>query len=513
MTNWRRFVPAVIPMILGIYLVAKGSGTRDLVMMLGAFAVVGLVVIGLDFSGPVTKMTAWIVNLLSGILAWIVGLFLVLPIWLWNRVMIGRRLGSASTVGWVETGEPGDKPSRTFSEEVVVHPARPVMSLAAALGVVVILLVGDLGTGIVWNHLTNSGERSVAGAIRIGESEFDTDRAPNGVSPHPPDAREDGTAMSRYPWSHDYFQEFQSVGSAYWPFTLLRPLPFKGRYLNIEGWERLSYQPEGDTSLMPVIAFLGGSAMFGEGQRDQFTIASYVARLAESDGLPVRVRNFGQRGWVMWQEMTLYEQLLAEGKNHFDLSVFYDGANDMTVQTGPVVGVPTHYDVGQYAERLAGGGRVSSAELKSSIFSWWSSRSVVLRAIAKVRGDSAPPAKDSAAVAYKNPNGYGRRGVDVYQRGRHLTQSLSSEYGVVDSYYWQPQNLEAPESDWAAENVGAPTVSLADALDDHLDVYLDNVHTNEEGARLIAEAMWLTLKPKVQAWYGRQDPQPGMSGG
>ncbi|MGB3409650.1 MAG: hypothetical protein WBA45_00525 [Microthrixaceae bacterium] len=512
MTNWRRFVPAVIPMILGIYLVAKGNGTRDFVMMIGAFAVAGLVVIGLDFSGPVGKVTAWIVNLLSATLAWIVGLFLVLPIWIWNRVMTGRRFGSLLALGWVDTGEPDGKPSRTFSEEVVVHPARPVVSLAAVLGVVVILVVADLGAGIVWNHLTNSGERSVAGAIRIDETEFDTDPPPNGVSPHPPDAREDGPAMSRYPWSHDYFQEFQSVGSTYWPFTLLRPLPFKGRYINIKGWERLSYQPDDDTSPMPLIAFLGGSAMFGEGQRDQFTIASYVARLAESDGIPVRVRNFGQRGWVMWQEMTLYEQLLAEG-NHFAMSVFYDGANDMTVQTGPVVGVPTHYDVAQYAERLSGGGRVSSAELRSSIFSWWSSRSVMMRAIAKVRGDAAIEDKEPTEEDYTNLNGYGRRGVDVYQRGRQLTQSLSSEYEVVDSYYWQPQNLEAPETDWAAENVGAPTVSLSDVLDDHLDVYLDNVHTNEEGARLIAEAMWPTLKPKVQAWYDQQDPQSGIPKG
>ncbi|MEZ5205243.1 MAG: hypothetical protein R2701_12940 [Acidimicrobiales bacterium] len=35
------------------------------------------------------------------------------------------------------------------------------------------------------------------------------------------------------------------------------------------------------------------------------------------------------------------------------------------------------------------------------------------------------------------------------------------------------------------------------ALDGHQDVYFDQVHTNEVGARIVAERMWATLAPEV----------------
>ena len=44
----------------------------------------------------------------------------------------------------------------------------------------------------------------------------------------------------------------------------------------------------------------------------------------------------------------------------------------------------------------------------------------------------------------------------------------------------------------AAELIGAPTVDLTAALDgvDPESIFIDGGHTNERGARLVAEAMW-----------------------
>ncbi len=44
-------------------------------------------------------------------------------------------------------------------------------------------------------------------------------------------------------------------------------------------------------------------------------------------------------------------------------------------------------------------------------------------------------------------------------------------------------------------------MSIAGCLDGHEDVYLADWHTNEEGARLVAECMWAELGPGVRSWY------------
>lgn len=56
---------------------------------------------------------------------------------------------------------------------------------------------------------------------------------------------------------------------------------------------------------------------------------------------------------------------------------------------------------------------------------------------------------------------------------------------------------------WANQNISAPTINVSDALDDHQGVYIDGGHTNEEGARLVAERLWRELEPQIAELYGR----------
>lgn len=205
--------------------------------------------------------------------------------------------------------------------------------------------------------------------------------------------------------------------------------------------------------------------------------------------------------------MTLYEQLLANG-TRIDLSVFYDGANDLTVQRGPIGGVPTHYDIPAYARKLSGGGPKTDTDLGRSVRGWWSVRSLVARAIVRLRGgvsgagynpdaDVAPP-PESLTNQQGDEKGVWMCTVDVFRSGGGLIQDLSLRYGVADFYFWQPQLDDHSELGWAVRNVGKPTVDLSHVLDSHSDAYLDSVHTNERGARLVAEAMWSGIRPVVE---------------
>ena len=168
------------------------------------------------------------------------------------------------------------------------------------------------------------------------------------------DPRAQLPAMAAYPWADEYLREVQTTPSSYWPFTETRPLDFEGKYVTIEGWVRRSYVPADLPDDAPVVWMFGGSTTWGEGQRDEYTIASHIAKLSEEQGTPVRIVNYGQRGWTHFQEMILFEQLLAAGDEP-DLAVFYDGANEINAQTLSAKGVPTHTLVDQYASLTSGG--------------------------------------------------------------------------------------------------------------------------------------------------------------
>ena len=91
----------------------------------------------------------------------------------------------------------------------------------------------------------------------------------------------------------------------------------------------------------------------------------------------------------------------------------------------------------------------------------------------------------------------------VYERIKRLTLSLSERYDVETLLYWQPVQYLGTAHERAEAELTAPTIDISELLLDHQDVFLDGAHTNEEGARLVAERIWDDLGPAVQEWYRR----------
>ena len=63
-----------------------------------------------------------------------------------------------------------------------------------------------------------------------------------------------------------------------------------------------------------MVFLFGGSAAWGHGARDEGTIASWLAKVAEDHGEPLDVRNYAESGWVNWQGISCLTQRLAEGE-------------------------------------------------------------------------------------------------------------------------------------------------------------------------------------------------------
>ena len=401
---------------------------------------------------------------------------------------------------------------------------RTVRAVPRALGVVALLLVLDFGAGyawdVAWGHNAGSTPAVNEDPIHIAES---TDSSKDFKVQ--PDARADLPSMRDVPWWKDYLRELQLTPGVFYPYLINKPLPFDGHYIHIDdNWARRSYEPPGQpTAEEPTVWFFGGSTTFGEGQRDEHTIPSEVARLAEADGLPVRVVNDGQRGWVNWQEMLLYEQLLSDSPKP-DFAVFYDGANDKAVQVQDPIGQPSFFDLDALARKATGNGvertdqtrtQESSSDALSGLWHDFQRHSLVAKVVSKVqdelgveRADAASPS-DPRQACFQDQNGKDCVDVDVvvkdtlavYRRGRSLILDLSRRHGVSPVLFWQPQPGNPPEYVKLSQLIDAPTVNISNALDGHADTLIDGFHTNEQGAAIVAAAQWKTLKPQIEAWY------------
>lgn len=399
--------------------------------------------------------------------------------------------------GWT-TGPDRSRTDRPFADGRAPDPQTARRRILSSIGLIAVILSGNLLVGLAWEQVAGTDERPFSarlGAVGAG-----------GLR----DPRVDHPAMGGAPWARTHFDELQQVPGGYWPFLLTAQGSFRGETITTSGWERASYEAPGGGA-RPTVMFFGGSTTFGDGQRDEHTIASEVARLAEAAGMPIRAVNVGQRAWVLWQETLLFEQLSALEAP--DIAVFYDGGNEVAAQLqASTAGHPTHYDVDSVATRLTGRPPRGAEPAAPGPSEWdqavaaYRAHSAVHKALRQFR--SRQPAAEGVADSPRVDDlaAVGRDAAEVYRRGRAVAIDIAERRGVEPVFFWQPTRYHAEDESHlvAAAQIGPPTIDIRDALDDHHDVYLDAIHTNEEGARIVAARMWEHLEPLIAAAHGRR---------
>jgi lysophospholipase L1-like esterase len=429
---------------------------------------------------------------LSWVLLSLVFLFVVVPTFLFGllfrRTPLGRPRGAPGD-GWVAGADRGraGAPQRSFGAEPGWATGKRAPAVLRIATVVVAVLVADVllggvlaATGVLPGEkgdLLRSQEQSVGVTMA----------APNiGAEPWAPAL---GEALVDYEVRRD---------PEYVAYLVRTFQDFHSEHLNVTADGRVSYEPELSAGVEPLrIAFFGGSTMFGVGQRDEHTIPSEFARLAEAEGIPVRVENYGRSGWVLWQEFQYLERLLARGEQ-YDLVVFYDGFNEFQVQSTDYDDDPTHNGasvmqtlVSDFHEEhetepgfLDGIAELGDAYVRNS---------AALRFVDEVwggdehaawlpEGSGSTPEEQSAAA------------VDIYQRGVRRATDVAGAGEVPVQFFWQPRADGWPGEVLAELPAGVVDISGAYGPQEG-EVYIDEVHTNELGARLVAEAMWAELGP------------------
>ena len=143
-------------------------------------------------------------------------------------------------------------------------------------------------------------------------------------------------------WYREYREEYDRSTQLEWrPYVYYRRPPFVGRHINIDSAQhRLTAHPARVPADAPDVFFFGGSTMWGDYQRDSFTIPSVVVSHLAEDGISIRATNFGESGYVMTQGVLELLMQLRDGARP-DVVVFYDGINDVAaaVQSG-LPGIP-----------------------------------------------------------------------------------------------------------------------------------------------------------------------------
>ena len=417
--------------------------------------------------------------------------------WAFRGTSLGRPRGLAGD-GWIPKSAmaPDGPARRTFGSEPNRAPGAKTPKLVVAVVVVAGLLVADVAVGTLF---TATG---VLLPIDRGDLVAQIEQSLQRDMSQPP--------INVEPWAQQHGRDmaaFELATNDYEPYIIRGHHDFTSPTVNVTERERVSYEPSTPGGVEPLqIAFFGGSVMFGVGQRDEHTIASEFARIAEQHGVPVDVHNYGFPAWVTWQEHQYMERLLAAGE-HYDMALFLDGFNEFDVQMTDFSEEPTHHSATIF-NGLVNDFRAQRATEPSAIDGLreladsYRRNSGAWRVWDTVRGRQAPlPGAEDAVSA--PPEAQTDAALDIYGRALGMIRDLGEDTGTPVRFFWQPR-----AAGWTPEirdRIPEGVTDLTDVFGGD-DPFYDVVHTDEPGARIIAQAMWDEVGPELMAQAGVATP-------
>jgi lysophospholipase L1-like esterase len=255
-------------------------------------------------------------------------------------------------------------------------------------------------------------------------------------------------------WVNDCFAEFRRSYAAQWrPYVYWRRVPFRGHYINVDsnGFRlTASPKPMPQGSCPPLKIFMfGGSALWGTGARDAFTVPSILARELQRSGVASEVTNFGESGYVSTQEVIALLLQLQEGRAP-DVVIFYDGLNDTySAYQQRVAGLPENEHNRNREFNLSHPAKLR--ERGEMVLQDLARRLSTLRAmkgLLRKTGLWHEPALAARSLPAGNPApGAEALAHDVlatYRGNIELVRALGEHYHFRSLFYWQPTIFQKP---------------------------------------------------------------------
>lgn len=133
-------------------------------------------------------------------------------------------------------------------------------------------------------------------------------------------------------WPRELFFEEERTQPQFVPYVMWRRQEFHGKHINIsaEGLRKTWNPPLAENQPVKKVFCFGGSTTWGVGARDDFTVPSLLAKKLNQGTTRYVVRNYGEKGYTLTQEIMTLVLLLKQG-NIPDYVIFYDGINEVMV--------------------------------------------------------------------------------------------------------------------------------------------------------------------------------------
>ena len=521
-TPWPTFLPAPGPgarlpvAVLALVAAYSAAAGHSLVRALVPYAVaLALPLLSRLGGGAVDRAAAWfgrtVGHVVSTVLFTLLGVLTVALPWLVQRAL--RIDPLHPTTSWnrrarraMQPGQPWApspiRTTRTTAERV----RNLVLTAAVVVGLLVATPVGRLLVQTVSGRVTSAARpfQLDLAPEDNGENLVPRDAVPEGVTetPHDPDAPQ--AAMVTSEWLEDgVYQSAQGWAldprNAWRPVNPHRLQDFTSRDLTIRNGERRTWAPPASGQTRLTVWMFGGSTTYGLNQRDDHTIASELARAAAANGIELDIHNKGNNGQLHWMESERFAWDLTTEPAP-DLVLFYDGVNETwegsTLNRFSTGDVPDMYD-------------------PTLLDAWENGR--------EGTSTDAPAAPPGARLVGRPRGpvlglvGEAKATIDRYDRARALSKSTATAHSLPVRYFWQPSRysrplvLSEPHYDTSVENrarvseqlkvkyLPKDVIDLSDSLRGTTEpLFTDDVHHNEEGARLIAAKMFTRIKGDLQ---------------
>lgn len=378
-------------------------------------------------------------------------------------------LAPGASTSWVEVGgdDPAaDRPFATTRRTVY----RGSVGSRVASSVVFLAIV----SGIVWMGAESTGE--LVARLRPDDFETRDDCKTTPAQLEPP----------RIDWRLLGCEQDEYVSWALFDgASTLRLADRDGVGIHSEDGVRAGWRAPECACRRYTVWWFGGSAAWGWYQRDDYSLPSLIAKEAAAAGVVLDIENRAVPGWTVGQSVRSFAELLATGERP-DIAVFYDGANDISMQRARNV-------AGRGADEAEGAliePRVD-ALLRTGPLPWSGQSDDPVAPLPPERLTPAQVA-EHAMVRFGN--------------GVRLGTTLGEVAGVPTVFSWQPVFPTAPEAagdddpispqervEWRTivpvvrRDMPDGVVDLTDSLD-AIDrpVFVDWVHTDEHGAAEVA---------------------------
>ncbi|MEW5820732.1 MAG: SGNH/GDSL hydrolase family protein [Cyanobacteriota bacterium] len=326
-------------------------------------------------------------------------------------------------------------------------------------------------------------------------------------------------------WVDEYLTELYNcskdlkwVSYVYW-----RRQKVSGKHINIDKYgHRKTWKS--DTKISnPVnqkeikIFLLGGSTMWGEWARDDYTIPSELAKLLYNNRIKARVINLSESGYNSTQELIVLVNEIQKG-NIPDIVIFYDGINDTfsAIQSNKA-GIPLNESNREKAFELEKNIYNLTTEYYKNLIKQLSIYKLILVIKSKLVRPQSPD-----KFIYENT--LSDEVVKTYSSNVNIIENISNRYNFKLLFYWQPiifrkdklttyEKIKAKD-DYRFEKFYKSVYEAVDKskvlnsnqnfynlskifINKENTVFIDVCHVTEEGNLIIAEKMYLDIKDVI----------------